>query len=96
MSGETIYSRAADRISESGWFKTGETTGSRRVCIGLALCDSADYFEGELAVGRVAAYLGEDPSDRWEVVPAWNDAPQRTVEDVLLVLKELHVEAGGA
>lgn len=103
MSGGTVYSRAADIIREQGWWDGTRSTsvnerGGQTRCLRQSLKDAAV----EMRLSQVDTFspvypkLGGKQSARPDPVAGWNDAPERTVEDVLLLLKELHVEAGGS
>jgi len=91
MSGETVYSRAAERIRQRGWVQDVGRGPDGEACLVRALSEAGQSLVGPLLA--IKAHLGLGVGD---ALVRWNDAPERTVEDVLMVLKEMHVEAGGS
>lgn len=89
----TVYAKAADIIRRRGWHQGGYEAPDGSVCLlgalGHAREGHSQYWAGE-DVEAIEPHIGT------ENVGDWNDAPERTVEDIFLLLKELHVEAGGS
>jgi hypothetical protein len=82
----SIYAKAIDIIADRGWWQDPDTedpyggTGpGGEVCINRALIATAHPCAKE-AVERLTLAIGFGPTD-------WNDAPERTLEDVVLLLK---------
>ncbi len=87
---DTVYSRALEILHERGWHQGGYVGDDGSVCITNALALAADSIAEYLAsCGAI-----EEGADVLSL-PAWNDKPERTFEDIALALKQAHYEAGG-
>lgn len=97
MSGETIYSKAADVIRQRGHYRGWFRGSSGAVCahgaIHVALGQEAECCEEDCPAIAVCARVTDAGHNG---IGSWNDDPRTSTEDVLMVLKELHVEAGGS
>jgi hypothetical protein len=92
-----VLRRAAEYMSERGWIQ-GKLQNENGVCamgaIHNVLCEmmSKPYSEEGARLERVAVtmmsgYLNVGISNTVNHIPSWNDAPDRTAEDVILALK---------
>ena len=85
--------KAADYLRTHGWiqgraygFITGD--GDAPACIGGAILEtcsdqcSVEYAKS-LGLGLPGVIHPDNPSFFWGLMPAWNDAPGRTLEEVL-------------
>lgn len=83
-----VCRKARDVLAERGWgqgppsFFRASQSQSGRVCAAGALLIAADYNFALYGTAWDACtkIVGED-------VPIWNDAPERTYEDVVLAMK---------
>lgn len=103
--GANIYSDAAAVIGDRGWGQGQSQIAGGRVCVLGALgvvterCAYAGYHMTRQAATIAATIrslgwdLDPDASDATAQVYLWNDEPDRTVEDVLLVLKHAATDA---
>ncbi|GGR51529.1 DUF6197 family protein [Streptomyces roseolus] len=92
-----IFAKAAEVLMEKGHHKGDMRNGKGAVCAIGALCDAAGNSEQAVTLADQAAeYLGmaRFPSGTLHALARWNDAPERTAEDVILLFKELAVEEG--
>jgi hypothetical protein len=93
-----VLRRAAEYMSEHGWIQ-GRLQNENGVCamgaISNALRDvmhNHPYNEEgarleRIAVTMMSGYLNVGISSHVNHIPSWNDAPDRTAEDVILALK---------
>lgn len=94
MTRTTIYSKAADYLMEHGWRQhaKGEHGGPRCAlgalfsASGMTDLSVAQSDETCHAYVEAVRQLTEHVDGN---VPAWNNAPERTAEDVILAFKEL-------
>jgi hypothetical protein len=96
----TIISEVIDEaihiIKKDGWLPMNPVlAGKRGTCIAKAIATAAfgriDYYKVHDTVRTSAnAYTGH----QWRDLPQFNDAPGRTVADVLEVLKQSKCHAG--
>lgn len=103
-----ILDAAIDRLNERGWTqneqgrKEGPNCLTGAVYWGTAdlICASAIEVEREFVAVDVAYAALErrlrDKLGRWAGLQGWNDQPERTAEDVILLLKEARYELEAA
>lgn len=100
-SGPNVYERAVEAIRERGWCQHALEASNGAVCLLGAYAAAAGLYNdrGELRYPapdeeRALAKAIRSAGFEWRSgsVEPWNDAPDRTVEDVLLVLKHAAVE----
>ncbi len=83
------YLRAIEIIKERGWYQGGPVGPDESVCIGESTTRAGvkDGYHDERLVEAVE-YVASIPTNSWaSPVGRWNDAPERTIEDVYLALK---------
>ncbi|KPI09908.1 hypothetical protein OV450_3399 [Actinobacteria bacterium OV450] len=101
MTPEQILDEAVHVIERDGWHQGRLTSGNAStgpVCalgaITRAATGNAFNYTGEAdaAANRLGAHIVEacsiEDSSWWQNIPAWNDDPARTKEDVILALKQ--------
>jgi hypothetical protein len=92
-----VLRRAAEYMSERGWIQ-GKLQTENGVCamgaIHNVLCEMMSKPHSEegarlerVAVTMMSGYLNVGSSPVVNHIPSWNDAPDRTAEDVILALK---------
>ncbi len=79
-----VARKAADLIERDGWCQ-GRFRNGRRRCLVAALDDVSHEAVTELAVVRVV--LKEHTGERWS--SDWNDAPERTADEVIALLRQV-------
>jgi hypothetical protein len=97
---DNIYAKAADVLVEKGWCQGEKKNDEGNLCaIGALMEVEDDYLESKYAMDAAAERLaagGEASAMRTGLLhplARWNDRPERTAEDVILLFKEL--AAGG-
>jgi hypothetical protein len=83
-----IRLEAAAVIEKAGWCQRGLTDLHGRVCLLGAMMLAADSLganQGEMALAWV-----ELDREAGEALPRWNDAPSRTKEQVIALLRGNH------
>jgi hypothetical protein len=89
---ETVYSKALDLLRKDGWRQVGGPPEGRCVVSSL-LAVADDLAVATAAVQTVARHVGVAQSVASAfALGDWNDAPERSFEDVALVLKQAHYE----
>jgi hypothetical protein len=93
MTPSEILLKAADLLAERGWTQGQLVSAGGRVCalgaIRIACTGTIDVLPG-LSLGDA----GNSASRRLETyvgcwIASWNDAPERTAEDVILAMKRV-------
>lgn len=78
--GDNVFARAAEIIEKRGWCQGGIGMHGKRVCAFWAI---------EFAGGATMAHIRKMNAATGMSIAAWNDAPGRTKEEVIAVLREL-------
>ena len=84
--------KAWECIEQAGWWQASESWRDGRLCIFMAIRrayegDSTAIMEG---ARKVARHVAGGDSNILQVY-AWNDTPQRTQAEVVILLKELNL-----
>lgn len=84
MTPAEVLAGARDLITRDGWwqFGDGQSVGH---CTVTAIGRAADLGSLNPAIRLVAEVIG---GDGFDAITRWNDAPERTYEDVILALKQ--------
>lgn len=104
--GETIYGRAADEIEGRGWVQGAFERGGKVCLLGGVQCAIWGFPVGASNLYTYPAEMEDDEAGwamyanvvcglatRLNDIPAtWNDRDERTQEDVVGMLRELHEE----
>ncbi len=84
---ENPYLRAIEVIKERGWWQGDWEGPNGEVCISESLRVAGAFPSTVSRLQRAMCVVGPAPG-RLRFGPAdWNDAPERTIEDVYLALK---------
>jgi len=77
---------AAEHIDRVGLWKSGEAQGFPRSCALLAICRADPLSDPNPAIERFRIAMG---FNRQYEIADWNDAPERTQEDVVSALRRV-------
>ncbi len=87
MTAAEVARKAADLLKRDGWCQ-GRFRDGRRRCLVAALDDVSHGADIESAVVRFA--VKEHTGERW--FSDWNDAPERTADEVIALLRQVATE----
>ena len=85
-----MLTAAADLLEEKGWIRGTGVDDQGRHCLVAALSDAADSFPGGDAYWPALEAVQQRVPGGWVV--RWNDAPGRTAEQVIALLRRVAAE----
>lgn len=87
MTPSEVLLKAADTLAERGWCQGGLSDAQGRYCAIGAIRKVTNWSLGKDARSAVHRLMDHIETDQYYGIADWNDAPERTAEDVILAMK---------